>query len=204
MALGKNTFNYKLQAFALGGALMGLAGALFAVTLGYVSPSSSFAPAVTFSVWVMVIVGGSGNNRGAIVGAFLIYGLEWLSVQLKDYVPIALAAGFLTIRSVLIAVGFIAAISVGLLVLLSRRKPTSVWGRVLRKIRKRGWAQSLVIGAFALYGLGWGFVLLEQYAPGEIGDIIFYLRLMFIGVLLILLIIYRPEGILREHKRVLR
>ncbi|TMA03052.1 MAG: branched-chain amino acid ABC transporter permease, partial [Methanobacteriota archaeon] len=87
MALGKNTFNYKLQAFALGGALMGLAGALFAVTLGYVSPSSSFAPTVTFSVWVMVIVGGSGNNRGAIVGAFLIYGMEWLSVQLKDLVP---------------------------------------------------------------------------------------------------------------------
>src|SRR5207244_9883849 len=79
--------NYKLQAFALGGALMGLAGALFAVTLGYVSPSSSFAPTVTFSVWVMVIVGGSGYNRGAIVGASLIYGMEWLSVQLKDLVP---------------------------------------------------------------------------------------------------------------------
>src|SRR5437899_8317013 len=102
MALGKNTFNYKLQAFAMGGALMGLAGALFAVTLGYVSPSSSFAPAVTFSVWVMVIVGGSGNNRGAIVGAFLIYGLEWLSVQLKDYVPIALATCLPTLRSSLI------------------------------------------------------------------------------------------------------
>jgi len=204
MALGKNTFNYKLQAFALGGSLMGLAGALFAVTLGYVSPSSSFAPAVTFSVWVMVIVGGSGNNRGAIVGAFLIYGLEWLSVQLKDYVPIALAAGFLSIRFALIVIGFIAAVSVGLLILLSWRKPTSVWGRVLRKIRERGWARNGVIGAFALYGLGWGFVLLEQYRPGAIGDTIFYLRLMFIGVLLILLIIYRPEGILREHKRVLR
>jgi branched-chain amino acid transport system permease protein len=204
MALGKNTFNYKLQAFALGGSLMGLAGALFAVTLGYVSPSSSFAPAVTFSVWVMVIVGGSGNNRGAIVGAFLIYGLEWLSVQLKDYVPIALAAGFLSIRLVLIVIGFIAAVSVGLLILLSWRKPTSVWRRVLRKIRERGWARNGVIGAFALYGLGWGFVLLEQYRPGAIGDTIFYLRLMFIGVLLILLIIYRPEGILREHKRVLR
>jgi branched-chain amino acid transport system permease protein len=204
MALGKNTFNYKLQAFALGGSLMGLAGALFAVTLGYVSPSSSFAPAVTFSVWVMVIVGGSGNNRGAIVGAFLIYGLEWLSVQLKDYVPIALAAGFLSIRFALIVIGFIAAVSVGVLILLSWRKPTSVWGRVLRKIRERGWARNGVIGALALYGLGWVFVLLEQYRPGAIGDTIFYLRLMFIGVLLILLIIYRPEGILREHKRVLR
>lgn len=125
MALGKNTFNYKLQAFALGGALMGLAGALFAVTLGYIAPSS-FAPSVTFSVWVMVIVGGSGNNRGVIAGAFLIYGMEWLSVQLKDY------------------------------------------------------------------------------ASPALGDSIFYIRLMLIGVFLIVLIIYRPEGILREKKRVLR
>src|SRR5437660_11661031 len=83
MALGKNTFSYKLQAFALGGALMGLAGALYAVTLGYLSPESSFAPAVTFSLWVMVIVGGSGDNRGAFVGALLIYGMEWLAVRAR-------------------------------------------------------------------------------------------------------------------------
>src|SRR6266704_1021567 len=163
MALGKNTFNYKLQAFALGGALMGLAGALFAVTLGYVSPSSSFAPAVTFSVWVMVIVGGSGNNRGVIVGAFLIYGLEWLSVQLKDYVPIALAAGLPTIRLLLIVVGRIAVIAAGVFVLFSRYMPTRGWGRVLRKIQERGWVRNGTIGAFALYGLGWVFVFLEQY-----------------------------------------
>jgi len=204
MALGKNTFNYKLQAFALGGALMGLAGALFAVTLGYVSPSSSFAPAVTFSVWVMVIVGGSGNNRGAIVGAFLIYGLEWLSVQLKDYVPIALATGLPILRSVLIAGGVAAVVTAVLVVVLGRDRPTSIWGRILEKALRRGWGRSAVIGALALYGMGWVFVFLEEHAPGAIGTTIFYLRLMFIGVLLILLIIYRPEGILREHKRVLR
>jgi len=204
MALGKNTFNYKLQAFAMGGALMGLAGALFAVTLGYVSPSSSFAPAVTFSVWVMVIVGGSGNNRGAIVGAFLIYGLEWLSVQLKDYVPIALATGLPTLRSSLIVGGVAIVVAAVLLIVFGRYQPTSIWPRVLRKIRERGWVRNGVIGALALYALGWVFVLLEQFAPGAIGATIFYIRLMFIGVLLILLIIYRPEGILREHKRVLR
>src|SRR2546427_13206609 len=52
--------------------------------------------------------------------------------------------------------------------------------------------------------MGWVFVFLEEHAPGAIGTTIFYLRLMLIGVLLILLIIYRPEGILRERKRVLR
>jgi ABC-type branched-subunit amino acid transport system permease subunit len=74
----------------------------------------------------------------------------------------------------------------------------------LRIIRERAWARSAVIGGLALYGLGWVFVFLQQYAPTAIGNTIFYLRLMFIGVLLIVLIIYRPEGVLREHKRVLR
>src|SRR5438046_7344621 len=68
MALGKNTFSYKLQAFALGGALMGLAGALYAVTLGYLSPEASYAPAVTLAVRGSVIAGGSGNNGAASLG----------------------------------------------------------------------------------------------------------------------------------------
>ena len=204
MALGKNTFNYKLQAFALGGALMGLAGALFAVTLGYISPSSSFAPSVTFSVWVMVIVGGSGNNRGAIFGAFLIYGFEWLSVQLKDYIPSALAEGLPGIRSLLIATGVAAAVLLVFVLFVGRFIWPSARSRILTTVRERAWARSAIVAAFVLYGLGWVFVFLQQYAPRAIGDTIFYLRLMFIGVLLIILIIYRPEGVLREHKRVLR
>src|SRR5437667_12345700 len=134
MALGKNTFNYKLQAFALGGALMGLAGALFAVTLGYISPSSSFAPSVTFSVWVMVIVGGSGNNRGAIFGAFLIYGFEWLSVQLKDYIPIALAEGLPGIRSLLIATGVAAAVLLVFVLFVGRFIWPSARSRILTTV----------------------------------------------------------------------
>src|SRR5256885_1142735 len=90
--------------FALRGALMGLAGWFFAITINYVEPSGSFAPAVTFSVWVMVIVGGSGNHRGAIIGAFVIYGLEWLSVQLKDLAPKFLADTIPYIRLMLVGV----------------------------------------------------------------------------------------------------
>src|SRR5881409_995530 len=104
MALGKNTFLYKLQAFAIGGALMGLAGWLFTITINYIEPSGSFAPAITFSVWVMVIVGGAGNLRGAIVGAFAIYGLEWLSVQLKDAAPDFLKDSIPYIRLMIVGV----------------------------------------------------------------------------------------------------
>jgi branched-chain amino acid transport system permease protein len=241
MALGKNTFNYKLQAFALGGALMGLAGALYAVTLGYLSPASSFAPAVTFSVWVMVIVGGSGNNRGAIVGGFLIYGMEWLSVQVRDQAASGLAASYVFLRGLFLALGVGAIVAFLVVVLLRRfvsdRRRTlalgagtlgayaavlvifgvldPVWGTIgllglmvlfllLERSRVSKTARRILIAAAATYGGGWAFVLLQQFAASSVADSFFYIRLMLIGVLLIVLIIYRPEGILREKRRVLR
>jgi branched-chain amino acid transport system permease protein len=74
MALGKNPTRYRLQAFALGGALMGLAGAIEAHFIGFIAPEN-YQSALTFQVWAMLIVGGSGNNVGAIVGAGLIWAL---------------------------------------------------------------------------------------------------------------------------------
>ena len=70
-ALGKNTTRYRLQAFAIGGALMGLAGALQAHVIGFIAPDN-FESALTFQIWAMLIVGGSGNNRGALLGALLV------------------------------------------------------------------------------------------------------------------------------------
>jgi ABC-type branched-subunit amino acid transport system permease subunit len=61
-----------------------------------------------------------------------------------------------------------------------------------------------VIGAFVIYGLEWLSVQLKDYVPDQFKDSVFYTRLMVVGILLIVLIIYRPEGILRERKRVLR
>jgi branched-chain amino acid transport system permease protein len=64
-SLGKSAASYRLQAFTVGGALMGLAGALQAHTLGFISPEN-FAAAVTFQVWAMLVVGGTGNNQGVV------------------------------------------------------------------------------------------------------------------------------------------
>ena len=74
MALGKNPARYRLQAFALGGALMGLAGAIGAHFLGFIAPEN-YTSSLTFQVWAMLIVGGSGNNLGAIIGAGLVWAL---------------------------------------------------------------------------------------------------------------------------------
>jgi len=71
-SLGKNAFGYRLQAFVIGSAIMGLGGALYASFIGFISPED-FLPILTFQVWAMLIVGGSGNNKGAILGAILMW-----------------------------------------------------------------------------------------------------------------------------------
>jgi branched-chain amino acid transport system permease protein len=70
-ALGKNATRYRLQAFTLGGALMGLAGALEAHLIGFIAPDN-FEAVLTFQIWAMLIVGGSGNNLGALLGALVV------------------------------------------------------------------------------------------------------------------------------------
>jgi branched-chain amino acid transport system permease protein len=71
-SLGKSATKYRLQAFALGGAIMGLSGAVHAHFIGFIAPDN-YLSSVTFQVWAMLIVGGSGNNLGAILGAALIW-----------------------------------------------------------------------------------------------------------------------------------
>ena len=74
LALGKNAIKFRLQAFAIGGGIMGLAGAAQAHFIGFIAPDN-YVPMLTFQVWAMLIVGGSGNNRGAILGAVLVWGI---------------------------------------------------------------------------------------------------------------------------------
>ena len=73
-SLGKNPVRVRLEAFVLGCMLMGLSGALYVAFIGYVSPWD-FLPILTFQVWTMLIVGGSANNRGAILGALIVWGV---------------------------------------------------------------------------------------------------------------------------------
>ena len=74
LALGKSAVKFRLQAFAIGGGIMGLAGAVQAHFIGFIAPDN-YMPMLTFQVWAMLIVGGSGNNRGAILGAVLVWGI---------------------------------------------------------------------------------------------------------------------------------
>ena len=71
-SLGKSPFTLKLQSFVLGSMLMGLGGAMQAHFVGYIAPED-FLPILTFQLWAMLIVGGSGNNRGAVLGAYVVW-----------------------------------------------------------------------------------------------------------------------------------
>lgn len=85
-AMGKNALAFRLQAFVLGSAIMGLAGAVYAHFVGFISPEAFDPLFATFIVWVMLIAGGSGNNRGALLGAFLI----WLVWSMSEFITMRL------------------------------------------------------------------------------------------------------------------
>ncbi|MGA0389611.1 MAG: branched-chain amino acid ABC transporter permease [bacterium] len=71
-SLGKAPNQVRLTAFVVGSMIMGLAGGLYATFYAFVSPQDVL-PTLTFQIWAMLIVGGSGNNQGGILGAFLIW-----------------------------------------------------------------------------------------------------------------------------------
>jgi branched-chain amino acid transport system permease protein len=103
-SLGKRAFAFRLQSFVIGCMLMGLAGALYAHFVGYIAPED-FLPILTFQIWTMLILGGSGNNRGAIAGAFLVWAIWSLSGQaLREVLPAAEQARGAALQVVLIGV----------------------------------------------------------------------------------------------------
>jgi len=79
-AMGKDVTRRHLQVFVLGSAICGIAGAMMTTLDGQLTPGTYQPLRFTFLVWVMVIVGGSGNNFGAVLGGFLIW-LLWVQVE---------------------------------------------------------------------------------------------------------------------------
>jgi len=74
IALGKSAQSYRIQAFAVGGAVMGLAGAVQGHFIGFIAPNT-YLPTLTFQVWAMLMVGGSGSNRGALLGSIVVWAI---------------------------------------------------------------------------------------------------------------------------------
>jgi neutral amino acid transport system permease protein len=74
-ALGKDVFRYKLQSLMIGGAIAGLAGSFYAWQLTFINPDG-FISLVTFQAWIIVVLGGSGNNVGTLLGATIFWAYD--------------------------------------------------------------------------------------------------------------------------------
>ncbi|MGB0734664.1 MAG: branched-chain amino acid ABC transporter permease [Paracoccaceae bacterium] len=124
-AMGKNVTNRHLQIFILGSAICGIAGAMMTTLDGQLTPGSYQPLRFTFLIWVMVIVGGSGNNFGAVLGGFLIWFL-WVQVEpMSQYLVTLLTAGMVEDNAVRLhmmeSVAYMRLLTMGLVLLLVLR-----------------------------------------------------------------------------------
>ena len=104
LAAGKNVLSFRIQAFVLGSCVMGLGGALYGHFFGFLSPEAFRPMLATFLVWVMLIAGGSGNNKGALLGALVIW-VIWSGTEfLTGMLPAELSTRAGSIRILLIGV----------------------------------------------------------------------------------------------------
>lgn len=118
VSLGKNAFSYKVQSLALGSAIAALAGSLLAFYLQYINPNN-FQPIETFYAWIMVILGGSGSNRGTIAGALLLWGFFSTTRFLEGYISLSPSASG-ALRMVIIGL---------ILIVLMMFRPQGLFGR---------------------------------------------------------------------------
>lgn len=117
---GKDIFLFKLQALVVGAMIMGIAGALYAHFSAAIQPGLFTPMFGTFIIWTMLTVGGTGNNKGAVLGAFLVWALwSWSTYFIGKVVP----TGFET------RAPFIRYILIGLvLVIVLLRRPRGIIG----------------------------------------------------------------------------
>ncbi|MGE0007840.1 MAG: branched-chain amino acid ABC transporter permease [Parvibaculaceae bacterium] len=101
-ALGKDVEAFRLQTFVIGAALMGVAGALSAHYFRFLSPEATEPLLITFLTWVMLMAGGSGNNKGAIVGALAVWAIWSMTEIVSNRLPVELATRSSYIRMLLI------------------------------------------------------------------------------------------------------
>lgn len=104
--LGKKVLWLRMRAFAIGGAVIGVAGALHAFYYSYIDPSQ-FGPIITAYAFMAVIAGGRGSNRGLLIGAISVMVLIEGTRFLKDFIPVFDAGQLAAIRLALIGLGLI-------------------------------------------------------------------------------------------------
>jgi branched-chain amino acid transport system permease protein len=89
-SLGVNLFRYKTAIFALSACITGLAGALLAHRMRFISPDA-FNFLMSIQLLLMVVVGGLGSIHGAVLGAIFVGALPQAIALMRDYLPTVVA-----------------------------------------------------------------------------------------------------------------
>ncbi|MGC3937233.1 ABC transporter permease subunit [Roseobacter sp. EG26] len=124
-AMGKDVTARHLQVFVLGSAICGIAGAMLTTLDGQLTPGTYQPLRFTFLIWVMVIVGGSGNNLGAVLGGMLIY-LMWdkgesIGLEVMEWITAGLADGSALKAHLIASAAHMRLLTIGVLLLLVLR-----------------------------------------------------------------------------------
>ena len=134
-ASGKNVFAFKTQSFVVGAAIMGIGGSMYAYAFSALSPDAFTHLFATFIFWAMLMVGGSGNNKGAIAGAYVIWGLWTISLQMQGYeLGDIIESRMPFIRGLLLGVAIVGVLLIRPLGLLPQERRVSAW--VERRVKK--------------------------------------------------------------------
>ena len=124
-AMGKDVTARHLQIFILGSAICGIAGAMMTTLEGTFAPTAYQPLRFTFLIWVMVIVGGSGNNFGAVLGGMLIY-LMWvqgetIGLQVMEWITVNMPDGSALKAHLIESAAHMRLLTIGVLLLLVLR-----------------------------------------------------------------------------------
>lgn len=104
---GKPTRRYRVQAFALGAAILGLAGAMYAHYTSYIAPDI-FRPLITIYIFLALTAGGTGNTTGAVLGAFAVVAILEGSRFIEPHVHFLAGVQVAALREIVIGVALIA------------------------------------------------------------------------------------------------
>jgi branched-chain amino acid transport system permease protein len=139
-ASGKDVFAFKTQSFVLGAVIMGIGGSMYAYVASSFTADTFTHFFHTFIFWAMLIVGGSGNNKGAIVGAYVLWGFWTITSQVQGYdLGSAIETRIPYVRDLTVGTLIVVVLLLRPQGLLPQERRVSIWvERRVRSLRRAG------------------------------------------------------------------
>ena len=191
---GHDVLTHKAASLALGAAIAGFAGALWAWKLTGFQPNHMMPARSTFLVWAAFIVGGAANNRGMVVGAFIIVLMEFVfnvlvAGQGSSDLPLHTTAGHIDSLFEWLVVDSWGVVMVFLVLALLG------WLTGKAGLREVGFAGAVT---FTFTGLMMGQRSIDEtFASGLQADMA-YVKVLLIGFLILFSLKFNPKGLLPE------